>query len=49
MISNHFVEEVVSKKLIDVFLKQKLLEWDEYNSGKQAVSPWEFRQFINYA
>jgi glutamine synthetase len=49
MSSSPFIEQVVSKQLLTVFHKQKLLEWDEYNSGKQAVTPWEFRQFLNYA
>ena len=49
MTTDPLVEEVLSKHLIDIFFKQKMLEWDEYNSGKQAVTPWEFRQFINYA
>ena len=49
MTTDPLIEEVLSKQLIDIFFKQKLQEWDEYNSGKQAVTPWEFRQFINYA
>lgn len=49
MTTDPLVEKVLSKPLIDIFLKNKLHEWDEYNSGKQAVTPWEFRQFINYA
>lgn len=43
------VVQVLGKNLIDIFFKQKMLEWDEYNNGKQAVTPWEFRQFLNYA
>ena len=46
--TNPFVEEILGKQLVDLFLQQKYKEWDEYNSGKQAVTPWEFRQFINY-
>ena len=49
MTTDPLVEKVLGKQLIDIFFKQKLQEWDEYNNGKQAVTPWEFRQFINYA
>ena len=42
-----FIDNILGNKFMQIFKTKKLQEWEDYISGINSISEWEFQQYLH--